>query len=151
MREDREHIYATYVGPGMDQLRLLSAQIMATLGDGDVEVLQFGSCVYRADIAKSDVDCVIVLGETCPCSIKEFLTHLIAIMKSDEAKEVGWTRVTGVKTAHQRKMIQPRFRGVEFDVAVCYIDSSNHPQSVLSEQLRDALSVQERAKGDSFL
>ena len=65
MREERAHTLAMQIGPAMDCLRMLSEQIIHKLQTGDskgeVEVGQFGSCVYRTDIAKSDADLVIVL------------------------------------------------------------------------------------------
>ena len=155
MREERAHTLAMQIGPAMDCLRMLSEQIIHKLQTGDskgeVEVLQFGSCVYRTDIAKSDADLVIVLKESCTFSVKDYLTCLVGVLKSDVGKEHLWTRVTSVKAALIRMMIQPRFRGVELDIAVCYVSSSNHPQSVLSAHLRDALSALERAKGPALI
>ena len=153
MRKEREWTFAENIDPCMACLRYLSAQIMAALGKPEVkvEVSQFGSCVYLVDMAKSDADLLVVLPRSA-CSMKEYLTHLVELMRSPEGKAFGWTRVSAVYAATtQRKTIQPRFRGVEFDVAVCFEDPENHLQTVSAHHLRDALAARAQVQGAVLL
>ena len=75
---------------------------------------------------------------------------MVLLMKSQQGKDFGWTAVTSVACVNSRKMIQPRFRGTEFDVCVVHEDFACHPQSVLSLHVCEALSKQGWA-GTAFL
>ena len=152
MREERAWTFAQNIDPCKACLSYLSAQIFTELGKPSlkVEVSEFGSRTYRCDMAKSDADFLVVLPHSA-CSVKEFLSHLVELMKSPEGKAFGWTRVSSVKTASNRKQVQPRFRRQEFDVVVCFEDAAYHSQTVSGEHLRDALAAQAQLQGAALL
>ena len=116
--------------PFMECLQHISEKTISEMTgeNGAIKLHKFGSWRYRLAVGGSDCDVVIVLKKCLPPI--DFLKALAGAMNSAEGLGYGFSHCSG---CHDLRVtmgnLQPRFRGLEYDISVCPIDVNMHSQS----------------------